>query len=166
VSTTVHTRLPLFRISERSAQHWLWSQAPCSWPGNVDIEMMPVDFSSLEPARTLKHWDVLAIWTRQMACRRQIPPLIVSLTERGTCYIHDGNHRYEALRICYRNHLLGLQIPVAVFKPKVPYRFVLREYTTHSTYQLVRLASRPAQETSVRMYNLLNRLKSESAVEQ
>jgi hypothetical protein len=155
VSISAHSRLPLFRVADRSAERWLWNHAPCSWIGNVEIDLKPVSFWSLEPACSLKHWDVVALWTRQMACRRQIPPFIVSLTDHDTYFIHDGNHRYEALRICYRNHLLGLQVPVAIVKPKPPYRFALRQFSSYSTYQLSRKTDnpQPAPSSSSSMYN-------------
>jgi hypothetical protein len=127
--------LPI-RIADSAAESWLWSNAPCSWRGRVNIDLRSIDFDLLEPAKTLKHWDVLALWTRQIACRRQIPPLIVSLTERGTYYIHDGNHRFEAIRVCYRNHLKRLRLRVAVLKPKPGFAFEPRSFATHWTYQL------------------------------
>ncbi|HWR15504.1 MAG TPA: ParB/Srx family N-terminal domain-containing protein [Terriglobales bacterium] len=137
MSTHVQQRLPKIRVADSKAYHWFWSHAPCYWQGKVDLEICLIDFGLLEPAHTLKHWDVLATWTRQIACRRQIPPLIVSRTPHGTYYIHDGNHRVEALRICFRKHLKRLRVRVAVAKPRDGFVFRWQEFSTHSTYQLV-----------------------------
>lgn len=130
-------RPPQIRIADSAAYQWFWTSAPCYWRGRVDVQIRTIDFDVLEPANTLKHWDVLATWTRQIACRRQIPPLIVSLTERGTYYVHDGNHRLEAIRICYRNHLRRLRIRVAVLNPRPGFAFEPRSFKTHWTYRLV-----------------------------
>ena len=145
MSTSTQPRLPQIRVADSAAYQWLWSNAPCYWQGKIDVQLRLIDFDLLEPANTLKHWDVLATWTRQIACRRQIPPLIVSLTPQGTYYIHDGNHRMEAIRICFRNHLKRLRIRVAVVRPKDGFAFEPREFTTHSTYQLVPAERRERQ---------------------
>ncbi|HVZ17931.1 MAG TPA: ParB/Srx family N-terminal domain-containing protein [Terriglobales bacterium] len=163
MSVTVRARLPLFRVSEKAAGLWLCSHAPCSWQGKVDLTIRPVSVWDIEPAHSLKHWDVLAFWTRQIACRRQIPPLIVALTERGTYYIHDGNHRFEALRICYRNHLNGLSLPVAVVQPKEGYEFQLRCFATYGTYQLTK--KRPQVEPQLVVYEHLNLLDANVAAD-
>jgi hypothetical protein len=137
VSTQVQQHFQHLRIADIKAYQWFWSNAPSYWRGKVDLEIRFIDFNLLEPANTLKHWDVLATWTRQISCRRQIPPLIVSQTPRETYYIHDGNHRAAALRICFRKHLKRLRVGVAVAKPREGYRFQWREFSTHGTYQLV-----------------------------
>jgi hypothetical protein len=168
MSTVPQYRLPQIRIADSAAHDWLLRHAPCYWRGKVSLEIRSLDFDLLEPARTLKHWDVLAVWTRQIACRRQIPPLIVSLTERGTYYIHDGNHRFEAIRVCYRNHLKRLRIRVAILKPKPGFAFEPRSFTTHWTYQLAPCEmeepvgqqeyaiSKWKSDNSIRLLNLLN----------
>lgn len=134
----IHTqpRLSQIRTADSAGYQWLWTGGPCYWRGKVDLQFQVLDFELLEPANSLKQWEVLATWTRQIACQRQIPPLIVSRTERGTYYIQDGNHRYEAIRICYRNHLKRLQLRVAVVEPKDGYVFEWRRFRTHWTYLL------------------------------
>ncbi|HWR13952.1 MAG TPA: ParB/Srx family N-terminal domain-containing protein [Terriglobales bacterium] len=107
----------------------------------MSLVFREVDFDLLETASTLKHWDVLAMWTRQISCRRVIPPLIVTPTPHGTYYIHDGNHRYEALRVCFKRNLKRLRLRVAVVQPKVGYEFELRQFPNYQTYVLV-----PARE--------------------
>jgi hypothetical protein len=124
------------RVSGAAAYAWFWSQAPCFWRGKVSLALREVAFEELEPANTLKHWDVLATWTRQVACRRVIPPLIVSQTEAGRYYIHDGNHRLEAIRICYRRQLRRLRLRVAVLQPEPGYVFTYRWFGTYGTYYL------------------------------
>lgn len=130
-------RVPHVRVSEAAAFSWLWTQAPYYWRDKVDIVLREVTFDLLQPANTRKHWDVLAKWTRQIACRRRIPPIIVSKTGFGSYYIHDGNHRYEAIRTCFRGALKRLHLPVAVIEPKSGYRFEPLSFATHWTYILV-----------------------------
>jgi hypothetical protein len=126
------------RVSDTSAYGWFWSQAPCSWHGKVSVKLREIAFEDLQPATTLKHWDVLAHWTRQIACRRVIPPLIVSETENGRYYIHDGNHRFEAIRVCYRKQLRRLRVRVAVLEPGPGYAFSYRWFGKYGTYCLVK----------------------------
>lgn len=130
-------KLPQVRISKSEAYSWFFTQAPCYWHGKVDLVIRDIRFEDLQPANTLKHWDVLARWTRQIACRRRIPPIIVSKTKFGTYYIHDGNHRCEAIRICYRGALKRLHFPVAVLEPRPGYRFEPVSFATHWTHMLV-----------------------------
>ena len=129
-------RSPMLRVSDRAAYNWLWTQAPCSWLNKVEIEFREVAFENLEPATTLKHWDVLATWTRQIACRRIVPPLIVTETGRDTYYIQDGNHRYHAMKICYHGQLRRMRLRVAVMKPRPGYRFAYRYFGAYGTYIL------------------------------
>ncbi len=126
------------RVSDRAAYQWLWSQGPCSWHGHVSLNFEEVSFSELVPATTLKHWDVLATWTRQIACRRAIPPLIVNAIEEGQYYVQDGNHRYQAIRICYRRQLKRLRLRVAVVRPDPGYAFIYRRFGNYGTYCLAK----------------------------
>ena len=125
------------RVSDTAAYAWFWTQAPCRWHGKVKLEFREVSFDELQPATTLKHWDVLATWTRQIAFRRVIPPLIVSETESGRYYIHDGNHRCEAIRICYRKQLRRLRLRVAVLDPQKGFSFQYRWFGNYGTYCLI-----------------------------
>jgi hypothetical protein len=126
------------RVSDAAAYAWLWTQGPCSWRGKVSLEFRDIAFEELQPATTLKHWDVLATWTRQVACRRVIPPLIVSQLESGRYYIHDGNHRCEAIRVCFRRQLKRLRLRVAVLHPELGYTFSYRWFGTYGTYVLMK----------------------------
>lgn len=124
------------RYSDISARLWIWSGAPLQWRDKVDVEFVDIGFFELEPANTLKHWDVLACWTRAIARGRTIPPLVVSRTGHGTYYVHDGNHRMEAMRICFRNRLSRLRVRAAVVNPKPGYQFVYRWFRNYGTYVL------------------------------
>lgn len=126
------------RYSDVSARLLFWSGAPLHWHDKVELVFADVGFFELEPARSLKHWDVLACWTRAIARGRAVPPLIVCRTDHGTYYVHDGNHRYEAMKICYRNRLGKLRVRVAVLQPKPGYRFAYRWFRTYGTYVLER----------------------------
>jgi len=131
------------RVSDSAAYAWFWSQAPCSWHGNVSLKFREIAFDELQPATTLKHWDVLAHWTHQIACRRVIPPLIVSETDSERYYIHDGNHRFEAIRVCYRRQLRRLHMRVAVLEPNAGYTFSYRWFGNYGTYYLTKERYRP-----------------------
>jgi hypothetical protein len=126
------------RVSDTAAYAWLWTQSPCFWRGKVMLKFRGIALEELQPATTLKHWDVLATWTRQVACRRVIPPLIVSQLDNGRYYIHDGNHRYEAIRVCYRRQLKRLRLRVAVLQPELGYTFTYRWFGTYGTYVLMK----------------------------
>jgi hypothetical protein len=124
------------RYSDISASLWLWSGAPVSWRNRVDLRLHDVGFFELEPANTLKHWDVLAWWTRLLSEGRAIPPIIVSRTEHGSLYVHDGNHRLAAMRIRFRNRLSKLRVRVAVLEPRPGYVFRYRWFGQYGTYVL------------------------------
>lgn len=124
------------RYSDIRAELWLWSGAPITWQDKVTVEFRNVGFQELCPAHTLKHWDVIGVWANEIACRRAIPPLVVTEKECGAYYVHDGNHRLEAMRVCFRNRLGRLQVRVAVLMPKKGYCFSFRQYRTHWTYVL------------------------------
>lgn len=126
------------RVSDRAAYAWFWTQAPCFWHGKVSLIFRDIPFYDLQPATTFKHWDVLATWTRQIACRRLVPPLVVSECEGGRYYIHDGNHRCEAIRICYRKQLRRLRLRVAVLEPHAGYSFQYRWFGDYGTYVLMK----------------------------
>lgn len=138
---------PAVRYSDVLAERWLWSGAPLHWHDKVDLTFEEVGIFDLEPASSLKHWDVLAFWTSMLARRRAVPPIIVSRTAQGTYYIHDGNHRYEAIKICFRNRLAKLRVRVAVVVPRPGYRFTYRWFQNYGTHvleadpRLVRAAS-------------------------
>jgi hypothetical protein len=137
VQFTRSSKFTPVRVSDSAAHAWLWTQAPCCWHGNVSLKFREILFDELQPATTLKHWDVLATWTRQIACRRRVPPLIVSQTDSGQYYIHDGNHRWEAIRICYRKQLRRLWLRVAILEPHDGFSFEYRRFGNYGTYRLI-----------------------------
>ncbi len=124
------------RYSDVSAELWMWSGAPLAWKNKVKIEFRNVSFGELCPAGGLKHWDVMSYWAKEFACRHSVPPLVVNQTENGMYYVQDGNHRLEALRVCFRNRIGRLQVRVAVLVPKRGYHFTCRQFRTHWTYVL------------------------------
>jgi hypothetical protein len=138
VQFPTHSQFRPLRVSDAAAYAWLWSQAPCFWQGKVSLVLREIAFEDLQPASTLKHWDVLATWTRQIACRRIIPPLIVSEVDDERYYIHDGNHRFAAIRICYRRQLKRLRLRVAVLQPEPGYAFTYRWFGSYGTYCLTK----------------------------
>jgi hypothetical protein len=127
------------RYSDTAARLWIWSGAPLYWHNKVTFKFIDVEFFQLETAATLRHWDVLACWTKSIAKARAIPPLVVNRTPAGLYYIHDGNHRYSAIRICFRNRLARLRVRVAIAEPKPEFEFAYRQFATHHTYMLRRI---------------------------
>jgi hypothetical protein len=153
-ATAMKKCLSPLRYSNVQAQLWLWSGAPLYWRDKVRLSFQDVDFFQLDPASTLHHWDVLACWTRAVSRNRSIPPLVANRTLAGSFYIQDGNHRYAAMRICFRNRLARLRVRVAVVNPLPGYEFVWTQFSTHQTYALqptLRMATpaRPYADSNV-----------------
>ena len=97
-TAAARVRKPPIRYGDHGSHDWMWKEAPCSWRGKIDIKFVNVSIRQLEPAGSWKHPAVVSKWRRIMRTGRTVPPLIGCATERGTFYIHDGNHRYEAMR--------------------------------------------------------------------
>lgn len=123
------------RYNAAAACAWLWTGAPCRWHGRVKLDFRYVRFRSLQCAISAKHPGVVSAYARKIGLGLAVPPLIVSATEGGTYYVHDGNHRYEAIRSFF-NCVPGAHVRVAVVLPKHGYRFQWRWFENCGTYIL------------------------------
>lgn len=123
------------RYNDYSAQHWLRNAAPCRWGGKTGLEFRYVPFRTLQPAASGKHPKIVSAYVWKLRNGKPISPLVVSASETGIYYIHDGNHRWEAIR-----QLVQAQpdvcIRVAVVVPKSGFRFRWRWFGAFGTYVL------------------------------
>jgi LmbE family N-acetylglucosaminyl deacetylase len=131
------------RYNDRGSYLWLWAHAPCSWKGNVELRFATVPLGSLQPAGTLMDPAVVAAQLRRMQRGRALAPPVVSATESGTWYIHDGNHRYEAMQTFFSgfsgNREVSVRVAIAV--PNAAYQFRYRWCGMYGTYLLEPVAS-------------------------
>lgn len=119
------------------AEKWIRDLSPAEWRGKVDVEYVEVPISLLEHAGCWTDPDVVAGWVQTLERGGTIPPPVGVLTERGTYYLHDGNHRFEALQQ-FAAGADDTLVRLAVAKPLAGYRFALRGFDGYSTYILER----------------------------
>jgi hypothetical protein len=110
------------RYEERASQCWLWKESPCKWQGKVELQFTSVPLRQLEPAGSWTKPATVSKWLRHLNTGRHIPPPVVCATERGTLYIRDGNHRYEALLQFFGGNR-DARVRVALVVPKRGYEF-------------------------------------------
>ena len=115
------------------AEKWVNLLAPPEWRHNVTLKFCTVSLSEIDGAGCLIDFDVLEGWRLLLRNGKRIPPLVVCATERGTYYVHDGNHRLEA--ICYE-YGPEAQVRVAVMVPLPAYRFRKKQFARYETYVL------------------------------
>jgi LmbE family N-acetylglucosaminyl deacetylase len=127
------------RFEDHGAYAWLWSQAPCSWRGRVDLEFISVPLRLLQPAGTLKDPAVVSAYLKRMRTGRAVAPPVVCATERGTFYVRDGNHRYDALQEFFGGGDSG-EVRVALAVPRPGFQFRYRWFGAYGTYILEPLA--------------------------
>jgi hypothetical protein len=115
------------------AEKWVSLLAPHEWRDNVTLTFCEVPLSQIEGAGCLIDNDVVEGWRLMLRSGKRIPPLVVCATEQGTYYVHDGNHRLEAMwHECGRD----LVVRVAVMAPNRGYSFRRRAQGKYQTYLL------------------------------
>lgn len=141
-TATAQARSTSIRYGESGSRDWLWTGAPCSWQSRVDLQFTTVPLGQLEPAGSWTHPAVVSKWLARMRAGRTVPPPVVCETDHGTLYVHDGNHRYEAMRSLFAG---DIEAPVRVARlvPRPGYQFRHRRFGTYGTYAL-----EPLWETS------------------
>lgn len=132
--------LKAIRYNDRGSYLWLWTHAPCSWKGNVELQFADVPLHSLLPAGSLKNPAMVAAQVCRMQRGRALAPPVVCATESGAWYIHDGNHRYEAMRT-FLSGSDEASVRVAIAVPRAGYQFQYRWFGNYGTYLLQRVAS-------------------------
>jgi LmbE family N-acetylglucosaminyl deacetylase len=118
------------------SKEWVRVHAPCRWHGNVELRFRSIRFAQLEPAASRKRPQVVTKWLAKLETREPIPPMIASLTQRGTYYVHEGNHRHEAMRLFLGASSPSCRIRVAVVAPRYGFCFRYRWFGTYGTYLL------------------------------
>lgn len=123
------------RYIDYGAHAWLRSGAPCRWRGKTRLEFRHVPFKSLQASASGKHPQVVSAYERHLRAGKPIATPVVSTTEGGTYYIHDGNHRCEAIEKLFVGNP-DANIRVAVVVPSRGFRFQWRWFGGYGTYVL------------------------------
>lgn len=116
------------------SEKWIVQLSPPEWRGKVDVAFVDVPLSQLEPAGCWTDPDVVSGWVRTLEDGKPIPPPVAVLTERGTYYLHDGNHRFEALSEFLAAEGDQALVRVAVAVPLPGHEFVYRCFGDYGTY--------------------------------
>lgn len=132
---TMNPSVQPVQYNDDFSEKWITYLSPPEWRDRVEVEFQEQPISSLEPAGCLVDPDVVNGWVDRIRCGFPIPPPVAVVTERGTHYLHDGNHRYLAL-----SEYLGSDaaVRVAIARPLPGYRFRRRSCEGYSTYKLER----------------------------
>jgi hypothetical protein len=132
----VQPRKLKIRFSDLGARQWFWRNAPHRWGKRVELSFREVPFKQLEIAGSLRHFDVIERWQEQLARGQAIPALVVSATQHGTYYLHDGNHRYFAMREHFGARVWDLPVRIAVLTPTAGYQWHFQWFGTYATWVL------------------------------
>jgi hypothetical protein len=125
------------RYSDRYTNYWVRFRSPEEWRGRACLHYRRVPFARLQPAGSPTHLEVRAHWREMLARGEPIPPPVVSATERGTYYVHDGNHRYCALAEYFGDYGASFaRVRVAIIEPLPGYAFVWNWFEGYGTYLL------------------------------
>jgi len=131
------TKSARIRYQDHLSREWLWYGAPCRWRGRVELEFLEVPFAALEHAGSGMHHERVEYWLNKLHGGYPIAPPVACRTERSTMYLHDGNHRFEALRrFLGEDDHEASRIRVGVLVPQPGYRFSYRDFGTYGTYVL------------------------------
>ncbi|PSH03804.1 MAG: hypothetical protein CXZ00_10675 [Acidobacteria bacterium] len=98
------------------------------------MQYVDVPLSRLEHAGCWTDPEVVNGWMNTLNAGRPIPPPVAVVTERGTYYLHDGNHRLDALTRFLADEGEHARVRVAVAIPKPGNRFVYQSFGEYGTY--------------------------------
>lgn len=129
--TRQHSHL---RYNDYGVHAWLLAQGPCRWRGKTDFEFRAVALRSLQAAWSGKNPEIVSQYVRCMKTGKRVAPLVVCETGSGTYYIHDGNHRHQAMRSVLKDP--DALVRVAVVVPRPGYYFRWRWFSTYGTFVL------------------------------
>src|SRR5512146_1731283 len=122
MAVTISVSVRPIGFSDFQCENWLWTDAPCRWKKHATIKFQAVPLSSLEDAGSLKSDQIVGTWLNRIKTGHLVPPLVVSKTQHGTYYVHDGNHRLAALRQLFEKPE-EVPIRVACVVPRPGYEF-------------------------------------------
>jgi LmbE family N-acetylglucosaminyl deacetylase len=121
--------------NEQGTYTWLWNQAPWFWNGHVDLQFTDLPLSWLKPSGCWIDPAIVARHLSNLRNQRSLAPLVVCDDSAGAWYIHDGNHRYHALRQFFAGNDQAY-VRVAIAIPKNGFHFVYRWFATYGTFVL------------------------------
>ena len=127
---------PAICYNDGFSEKWIHQLSPAEWRGHVRVEFREVPLSMVEHAQCWSDPAVVSGWNHALQAGQSVPPPVATLTDRGTYYLHDGNHRYIALREYLLSEETDPTIRVAVVLPQPGYRFVYKEFEEYGTYVL------------------------------
>jgi LmbE family N-acetylglucosaminyl deacetylase len=123
------------RYNELGAYAWLWKQAPWLWIGHVDLQFTDLPLRLLRPSGCWTDPAVVAMHLSTLRNGRALTPLVVCNDSAGGWYIHDGNHRYYALREFFAGNDEAY-VRVAIAVPHCRFHFVYRWFESYGTFVL------------------------------
>jgi hypothetical protein len=115
--------VPAILYNDTFAEKWVAFLSPDSWRQHVEVQFLDVPFSSLQPAGCHTDPDVVDGWYGLLQSGKPVAPFIVSATPHGEFYIHDGNHRYEAIWAYLGDSASDATVRVALVVPGPGFRF-------------------------------------------
>jgi hypothetical protein len=116
--------VPAIHYNDTFAEKWVTYLSPGVWRENVQVQFLEVPFSSLRPAGCHTDPDVVDGWFALLQVGKPVAPLVVAATPQGDFYIHDGNHRYEAIWAFLGGSAASASVRVALVIPRSGFRFV------------------------------------------
>jgi hypothetical protein len=139
---------PEIHYNDTFTEKWLRYLSPTEWRNRVTLQFIDVQLASLEHAGCSTDPDVVKGWERTIRDGCPVPPPVAVLTERGTFYVCDGNHRLEALsRVAAEENPL---VRVGVIVPLDGWCFKRKRISDYSTYVL-----HPVRQPSILFARLL-----------
>lgn len=137
------------QYNDAFSMKWVEQLSPPEWRGKVEIGFTDVPLGRIEHAGCWTDAAVVSGWMRTLADGAPIPPPVAVLTERGTYYLHDGNHRFEAMSQFLGDDSESALVRVAVAVPLPGYEFVYRSCGEYGTYLLQGCPRRFAASASI-----------------
>lgn len=134
-AAAVSTLSSKIRYNELGTYTWLWNQAPWLWNGHVDLQFTDLPLSFLRPSGCWIDPAIVAMHLSTLRNRRALAPLVVCNNSAGAWYIHDGNHRYYALREFFAGNDQA-HVRVAIAVPHFGFHFVYRWFESYGTFAL------------------------------
>jgi hypothetical protein len=116
------------------SEKWICQLSPPEWREKVQVKFLDVPLSRLEHAGCWTDPEVVNGWMRTLNNGKSIPPPVAVLTEHGTYYLHDGNHRFEALTEFLSEEGEAAIVRIAVAVPLPGHEFVYRSFGEYGTY--------------------------------
>lgn len=121
---------------DETARAWLELYSPDEWHGHVLMQFCWARFEHLLPAGSLRRPYIVEEYVKRLRQGKAIAPPIACRSREGQLYLHDGNHRYYALREYFGPGCWHQQVRVGLMLPKKGYEFAWVERDGWGTYEL------------------------------